>query len=130
MFKRQKNLFNYIHRPKEKQGIWRKINCKRLRSQGIDTKEAIPLGYVAWRAGTSNRFVVTACQAGNRFLGFLKGLQIRALDGMKTGQRGSKDFLKVSIEPEKRGQQKLQKTVSKKMEGERTVLYVIVHCTV
>jgi len=43
-------------------------------------KESIPPAYVAWRAGTSNRIVVTARQAGNRFLGSLKGLQIRALD--------------------------------------------------
>jgi hypothetical protein len=34
--------------------------------------------YVAWQAGTTNRVVVPARQAGNRFLGSLKGLQIRA----------------------------------------------------
>ncbi len=34
---------------------------------------------LAWRAGTSNRIVVPARQAGNRFLGSLKGLKIRAL---------------------------------------------------
>jgi hypothetical protein len=34
--------------------------------------------YVAWRAGMSNSIVVPARQAGNRFLGSLKGLQIRA----------------------------------------------------
>jgi hypothetical protein len=32
-----------------------------------------------WQAGTSNRAVVPARQAGNRFLGSLKNLQIRAL---------------------------------------------------
>ncbi len=32
-----------------------------------------------WRAGTSNKVVVPARQAGNRSLGSLKGLQIRAL---------------------------------------------------
>jgi hypothetical protein len=53
--------------------------CKRLRSPGIDYKESIPPVYVAWRADTSNRVVVPARQAGNRFLGSLKGLQIRAL---------------------------------------------------
>ncbi len=53
--------------------------CKRLRSPGIDSKESIPPAYVAWRADTSNRVVVPACQAINRFLGSLKGLQIRAL---------------------------------------------------
>ncbi len=43
--------------------------------------EPIPLAYVVhiWRAGTINRVVVKARQAGNRFLGSLKGLQIRAL---------------------------------------------------
>jgi hypothetical protein len=53
--------------------------CKRLRSPGIDSKESIPPAYVARRAGTSNRFVVLACKAGNRFLGSLIGLQIRVL---------------------------------------------------
>jgi hypothetical protein len=37
------------------------------------------LTYVAWRAGTTNRAVVPARQAGNRFRGSFKGLQIRAL---------------------------------------------------
>jgi hypothetical protein len=44
--------------------------CKRLRS---------PPAYVVRRAGTSNRVVVLSHQARNRFLGSLKGLQIRAL---------------------------------------------------
>ncbi len=35
--------------------------------------------FVVCRAGTSNRVVVPVRQAGNRFLGSLKGLQIRAL---------------------------------------------------
>jgi hypothetical protein len=52
---------------------------KRLRSPGIESEEAIPPAYVAWRGGTSNRVVITARKAGNRFLGSLKGLQIRAL---------------------------------------------------
>ncbi len=52
--------------------------CKHLRSPGIDSKESIPPVNVAWRAGTSNRVVVPACQAGNQFLGSLKCLQIRA----------------------------------------------------
>jgi hypothetical protein len=38
---------------------------------GIDSVESILPAYVAWRAGTTNR-------AGNRFLGSLKGSQIRA----------------------------------------------------
>ncbi len=41
-------------------------------------QESIQPAYVAWRAGTTNRVVVPARQAGNRFLGSLKGLQIRA----------------------------------------------------
>jgi hypothetical protein len=53
--------------------------CKRLRSPGIDSEESIPPAYVAWRAAMTNRVVVPARQVGNRFLGFFKGLQIRAL---------------------------------------------------
>jgi hypothetical protein len=41
--------------------------------------ESIPPAYAAWRAGTSNRVVVPARKVRNRFLGFLKRLQIRAL---------------------------------------------------
>ncbi len=52
--------------------------CKRLRSSGINSKESTLPADVAWRASTSNRVVVPARQAGNRFLGSLKGLQIRA----------------------------------------------------
>ncbi len=47
---------------------------------GIDSEESIPSAYVAWRAGTTNRVAVPpARKAGNRFLGSLKGLQIRFL---------------------------------------------------
>ncbi len=46
----------------------------------IDSTESSPQAYIVWRAGTSNRFVVPARKAGNRFLGSLKGLQIQALD--------------------------------------------------
>ncbi len=42
--------------------------CKPLRSQGIDFKESIPPAYVAELAGTSDRVVVPARKAGNRFL--------------------------------------------------------------
>ncbi len=52
--------------------------CKRLWRPGIDSEDSIPPAYVAWRAGTTNRVVVPARQAGNRFLGSLTGLQIRA----------------------------------------------------
>ncbi len=48
-------------------------------SPGIDSEESIPPFYVAWRAGMTNRVVIAAHQAGNRFLGSLKGLQIRTL---------------------------------------------------
>jgi hypothetical protein len=41
----------------------------------------MPLAYVSWRAGTTYRDVVPVRQDGNRFLGSLKGLQIRALAG-------------------------------------------------
>ncbi len=54
--------------------------CKRLWSPGIDSEESIPPACVAWRAGTTNRAVVPAPQDGNRFLGPLKGLRIRAQD--------------------------------------------------
>jgi hypothetical protein len=39
----------------------------------------MPLAYVAWRAGTTYWVVVPVRQAGNRFLGSSKRLQIRAL---------------------------------------------------
>jgi hypothetical protein len=55
--------------------------CKRLRRPGIDSEDSIPPAYVAWRASTTNRVVVPARRAGNRFLCSLKGLQIRALAG-------------------------------------------------
>jgi hypothetical protein len=41
--------------------------------------ESILPAYVACRAGTINMVVVPARQAGNRFLGSIKGLQIRAV---------------------------------------------------
>jgi hypothetical protein len=54
---------------------------KKTRSK--KSRDTVPLNYdtacVAWRAGTTNRVVVAARQAGNRFLGSLKGLQIRSL---------------------------------------------------
>jgi hypothetical protein len=53
-------------------------NCKRFWSPGIDSEELIPPAYVAWRASTTNTVVIQARRAGNRFLGSLKDLQIRA----------------------------------------------------
>ncbi len=41
-------------------------------SPGIDSKESILSGHVAWRVGTSNRVVEPACQTWNRFLGSFK----------------------------------------------------------
>jgi hypothetical protein len=52
-----------------------------------DSMDSIPPAYVAFRAGTSNRVVVPARQAGNRFLGSLKGLQIRAQAGNETDRK-------------------------------------------
>jgi hypothetical protein len=53
--------------------------------------DSIPPAYVAWRAGC-RRVVVPARHAGNRFLGSLKGLQIRALDfNTKKMQQGGQD---------------------------------------
>jgi hypothetical protein len=53
--------------------------CKSLRSPGINSEEAISPTYAAWQADTTNRLVISARQAGNRFLGSIKGLQIQAL---------------------------------------------------
>ncbi len=39
---------------------------------GIDSEDYIAPAYVAWRAGTTNRVIVPARQAENRFLGSLK----------------------------------------------------------
>jgi hypothetical protein len=55
--------------------LYRARICKRLRRPGIDSEDSIPPAYVAWRAGTRNRVVVPAGQAGNRLLGSLKGSQ-------------------------------------------------------
>ncbi len=49
-----------------------------MRSPGIDSKKSILPAYVAWWAGTSNRVLVPDRQAGNRFLGSLKCVHIRA----------------------------------------------------
>jgi hypothetical protein len=52
---------------------------KRLWRPGIDFDGPNPPAYVALRAGTTNVVVEQARYAGYRFLGSLKGLQIRAL---------------------------------------------------
>jgi hypothetical protein len=55
--------------------------CKRLRGPGIDSEKSIQPNCLVWWAGTTNRVVVPARHAGNRFLGSLKGLQNRAQHG-------------------------------------------------
>ena len=68
---------------------------KRLRSPGIDSKEWIPPVYVAWRAGTSNRVVVPARKAGNRFLDSFEGLQIRAQ--FNAGPQKKRNYLLIRL---------------------------------
>jgi hypothetical protein len=63
--------------PNRKKIIQSRI-CKRLWGPGIDSDESISPAYVALWAGSTNRAVVPAYHAGNRFLGSLKGLQIPA----------------------------------------------------
>ncbi len=73
---KRRNLYELV--PEVKYGFRARI-CGRLWSPGIDSEESTPPGYVAWRAGTKNRVAVPARQAGNRFLGSLKDLQIPSL---------------------------------------------------
>jgi hypothetical protein len=56
--------------------------------ESIPRKESIPPAYVAWRAGTTNRVVIPARPAGNRFLNSLKDLQIRTLYPRMPSVRG------------------------------------------
>jgi hypothetical protein len=58
--------------------------CKRLKSPGINSVDSIPPAYLVCRAGATNWVIVPARHLGNRFLGSLKGLQIRALTGGKS----------------------------------------------
>ncbi len=84
--KQQKNPFNRIGHFLRRTDVNKKCEgerarariCKRLWSPGINFEESIPPAYVAWRAGTKNGVVVSVRQAGNRFLGSINGLQIRA----------------------------------------------------
>jgi hypothetical protein len=74
------------------------LNVRGAQESIPTSKESIPPAYVAWRAGTSNRVVVPARQAGNRFLGSLKGVQIRSLychcaNGHIKNLRASKEVL-------------------------------------
>jgi hypothetical protein len=64
-------------------------------------QESIPPAYVAWRAGTSNRFVVLVLdrQAGNRFRSF-KGLQIRAQECCDCGIDSQKHYHSAKAHPQ------------------------------
>jgi hypothetical protein len=55
-------------------GLLQRLQVRALKS---NSKELISPAYVAWWARTSNKVVVPVRQARNRFLGSLKGLQIR-----------------------------------------------------
>jgi hypothetical protein len=56
-------------------------------------QESIPPAYEAWRAGTRNRVVVLARQAGNQFLESSKGLEIRPLVYLdKTGMKDDRSW--------------------------------------
>ncbi len=75
---------------------WARI-CKHLRSPGINSEKSIPPAYVAWRAGATNMVFVPVRQARNRFLGSLKGVQIRALEN--SGGEGVREALLHSTSP-------------------------------
>ncbi len=72
------NVLKYLTQLTWRAWKFRARICKTLWSQGIDFEESTPPAYVAWRAGTTKKVSVPAYQAGNRFLGSLKSLQIRA----------------------------------------------------
>jgi hypothetical protein len=63
---------------------WRNRFRQHTYPGGIDSaslrilEESIPPAYVSWRADMKKRVVAPARQAGNGFLGSLKGLQLRA----------------------------------------------------
>ncbi len=77
--------------------------CKHLRRQGIDSEESIPPAYVAWRAGTTSRVIVSARQAGNGLLGSLEDLQIRAQVSISIFEKGTAWFLQIANNIEKVG---------------------------
>ncbi len=60
--------------------LWQHLAPEPVFVNDYTAQKSIQLAYVAWRAGTTNRVVVPARQAKNRFLGSLKGLQIQALN--------------------------------------------------
>ncbi len=70
---------NRFRQPMEPGGPVRRIPARARICKRLGAQESIPPAYVAWPAGQSNRVVITARQAGNRLLGSLKRLQIRAL---------------------------------------------------
>jgi hypothetical protein len=55
------------------------VFVKRLWNPEIDSEKSIQLAFIAWLAGTTNSVGIPSRQPGNRFLGSLKGPQIRAL---------------------------------------------------
>ncbi len=82
--------------------------------------ESILPVYVAWRAGTTNRVVVPARQAGNRFLGSLKGLQIQAQgSSMGFGLSGGKGLAMSNQRSFKIGSFRFAAFVPKKIECKR-----------
>jgi hypothetical protein len=70
----------HVTNPPERM-VLRGLNSEPVFVNVYGVQELIPAAYVAWRAGTTNRVAVPSRQAGNRFLGSLKGLHIRAPDG-------------------------------------------------
>ncbi len=90
-----KNSSTGFHSSIRHSGIRARI-CKSLRSPEIDSEESIPPAYVARPAGTTNSVVVRARQAGNRFLGSLKGIQIRAQESIPAWRAG---IATVSVVP-------------------------------
>jgi hypothetical protein len=64
--------------------------------------ESIAPAYVAWRSGTPNSVAVPAHQAGNRVLGYLKGLNTGSVLGLAEGTKritliGRRLFLACSL---------------------------------
>ncbi len=76
---RRQDLHNHINKSPTTISFYLAHICKRLWSPGIDSKLSNPLAYIAWSAGTTNKIVVLARHAENRFLACFKCLQIRAL---------------------------------------------------
>jgi hypothetical protein len=87
--------------------LFRARICKRLPSPGIDSEESIQSAYVAWQAGTTNRVVVPVRQAENRFLGSLKGLQIRAQAQFHKHRKGVRGGIEYDVPPYEKNPRKI-----------------------